>query len=627
MKNFTQSFFCCLCVLLASQNIKAQVTKLSNNTNLVSSLTLGNKAFLKTQDDSIWITNGTAAGTKKLVSTVSLSNDQAVVFQNKVFFAGKNAANGIELWTSDGTAANTKLFKDINAGVASSSPTNLFVYNNTLFFFATTAANGTELWKSDGTKAGTVMVKDINPGAPSSFDSNATIFFFPVNNVLLFQANDGTHGSELWKTDGSAGNTTLVKDLNPGKNSLQITTFNSLNNKMIFSGKDSATFGIKIWQTDGTAGGTSVIKTILPTSSNTNINVLDLSKFKSQLIFMLSGYTFNFPLFTQINQLYTTNGTSAGTKLLKDFQSVSLTGAFGTLTPTINNKFYFTTYSSQGSALWGSDGTVAGTQLTKTIIATSFDQNSGRIPIILTDFLGTSRDSINLKNFNGKFFMIADDSVHGYEPWITDGTATGTKLVKDIFKNKGSSIALDSFTFIYSQQGLYFTANDNTTGNELWLSNGTVAGTAEVADINPGKKSSNPKFVGLFNSHLLINANDGDNTQGKTDLYQVNATFDTLPKPQNAVAATIAPDGSTFSVYPNPAKEQLNISLNKSFSSQHVSFMITDQKGQQLYSNEVNGMQGSLSYTINISRLAQGTYYLEMITDKGVVTTKFIKTK
>jgi ELWxxDGT repeat protein len=141
----------------------AQVTQLSNNTNLVSSLTLGNKALLKTQDDSIWVTNGTKAGTKKLVTNVSLANDQAVVYKNKVFFAGKNAANGIELWTSDATATNTKLLKDINTGAASSSPTNLFVYNNTLFFFATTAANGTELWKSDGTKAGTVMVKDINP--------------------------------------------------------------------------------------------------------------------------------------------------------------------------------------------------------------------------------------------------------------------------------------------------------------------------------------------------------------------------------------------------------------------------------------------------------------------------------
>jgi ELWxxDGT repeat protein len=627
MKNFTQSFFYCFCVLLASQNITAQVTKLSNNTNLVSSLTLGTKALLETKDDSIWVTDGTAAGTKKLISTVSLSNDQAVVYKNKVFFAGKNAANGIELWTSDATAAGTKLLKDINTGAASSTPTNLFVFNNTLFFFATTAANGTELWKSNGTAATTVMVKDINPGTPSSYDSNATIYFFPVNNVLLFQANDGTHGSEIWKTDGTAANTTLVKDLNPGKNSLQINTFNSLNNKMIFSGKDSATFGIKIWQTDGTAGGTSVVKTILPTSSNTNINPLELSKFKSQLIFMLSGYTFNFPQFTQINQLYTTNGTSAGTKLLKDFQSVSISPAFGTLTPTINNKFYFTTYSSQGSSLWGSDGTAAGTQLTKTIIATSFDQTSGHVPIILTDFLETTRDSLGLKNFNGKFFMIADDSVHGYEPWITDGTTTGTKLVKDIFKNKGSSIVLDSFTFIYSQQGLYFTANDNVTGTELWLSNGTAAGTAEVADINPGKNGSKPAIVGLFNSHLLISANDGDNTKGKTDLYQVNATFDTLPKPQNAVATTIAPDGSVLSVYPNPAKDQLNIRLDKGFSSQHVSFMITDQKGRQLYSSEVNGMAGSSLYTIDISRFAQGTYYLQMMTDKGVVTTKFIKTK
>jgi ELWxxDGT repeat protein len=468
------------------------------------------------------------------------------------------------------------------------------------------------------------MVKVINPGKPSSYDSNATIFFFPINNVLLFQANDGTHGSELWKTDGTNAGTSLVKDINPGKNSLQITTFNSLNNKFIFCGKDSATMGVKIWQTDGTS--TSLIKTILPGSMNAYISAIALSKFKTQLIFALTGFTFNIPQVTPVNQLYSTDGTNAGTKLIYDFQSANIATAFGILTPTIGSKFYLTTYSNQGGILWGSNGTAAGTKITKSI-ANSLVQNSGHIPLILTDFLETTRDSVSVKNFNGKFFMIVDDSVHGYEPWITDGTTNGTKLVKDLYLNKGSSISLDTFTFIYSKQGLYFTANDNKTGNELWLSDGTPANTTEVADINPGKKGSNPAFVGIFNNHLLINANNGDNTQGKTDLYQVDATFDTLARPANAVVATIAPDGSIFSVYPNPAKDQLNVSLNKNFSSQHISFAITDQRGQQLYSNEISGMQGSSLYTIDISRFAQGTYYLEMRTDKGVVSTKFIKMK
>ena len=181
--------------------------------------------------------------------------------------------------------------------------------------------------------------------------------------------------------------------------------------------------------------------------------------------------------------------------------------------------------------------------------------------------------------------------------------------------------------FVYSQKGLYFSANDNVTGNELWLSSGNLGGTSEVVDINPGKDPSDPLLAGILNNHLLITADDGDNAQGKRDLYKVNATFDTLTfaGAAEAVKVNIAPDGTSFSVHPNPARDQVNVVLNKNFNSEHVSFVITDQKGQQLYANEVNGMQAPATYKIDISRFAPGPYYLEVRTDKGVVSTKFIK--
>ena len=139
MKQFLQ-LGCCFCFFAFSGNVVAQVTKLSNNTNLGFALTLGNKALLATDKDSIWVTDGTPAGTKKLISTVTY-NGEAVVYKNKIFFTGKNASKGAELWVSDCTAAGTKLVKDIYTGSASSSPTNYFVYNNTMFFFAKTAAS------------------------------------------------------------------------------------------------------------------------------------------------------------------------------------------------------------------------------------------------------------------------------------------------------------------------------------------------------------------------------------------------------------------------------------------------------------------------------------------------------
>ena len=89
---------------------------------------------------------------------------------------------------------------------------NIFaLFNNEVYFMAEDGVHGTELWKSDGTPDGTEMVKDINPGGGNSSANN----FIVLGEYLYFIAdNNGTNNFELWRTDGTSDGTIMVKEIN-----------------------------------------------------------------------------------------------------------------------------------------------------------------------------------------------------------------------------------------------------------------------------------------------------------------------------------------------------------------------------------------------------------------------------
>ena len=105
--------------------------------------------------------------------------------------------------------------------------------------------------------------------------------------------------------------------------------------------------------------------------------------------------------------------------------------------------------------------------------------------------------------YNGKLYFSANDGTSGRELWVSDGTAAGTGLVNDI-NPTGNSFPKNFF--IYNNL-LFFVADDGTHGNEWWYTDGTSSGTQLLADIG----ATSPSIATLFNGKFYFVTDDGTN--------------------------------------------------------------------------------------------------------------------
>ncbi len=364
--------------------------------------------------------------------------------------------------------------------------------NSTVFFAATDGTTGDELWKSDGTVGGTALLKEIGPGTQSgSQPRNWT----NLNGELFFDAEDVNHGRELWKTDGTTAGTILVKDINPGPNSsMFMGALRPANIKgTLYFGADDGVSGIELWKSDGTEAGTVLVKDINPGPGDSVPG--SFTELNGNVLFTAHD---------DINgqALWKTDGTTAGTVLVKDFFP-GTTGLAVLVGEKLNGIVFVAADDGiNGRELWKTDGTSAGTVLVKDIRpgpSGSINSFSTRVNVI----------------FKNMYFFAADDGASGEELWQSDGTTAGTVMVKDInpglfaASNPGSTFLSGTGGHAILNDVLLFSARSGNLGRELWQSDGTSSGTVLVKEIRPGELSSDPHFFTVVGDTLFFAADDG----------------------------------------------------------------------------------------------------------------------
>lgn len=519
--------------------------------------------------------------TPKLASTFlneMMNIYYSIGYNGKYYLASKNY-----LWVSDGTASGTQKLYTFPPNPSSLSDNICWFgeMNGKLFMVAKQADSlGWELWVTDGTTSGTHIVKDINPFS-TYFDGvyNGQI---PVimNNHLYFYASDGTHGIELWQSDGTEAGTNMVIDLNttaPNEGIIKnynlggspALTITAVPGKVFFSANDGIS-GPALWVTDGTAQGTTQVKTFTNSAGPQCLMPLG-----NRVVFELDDYP--------NAGLYISDGTTAGTNLLRNDVTVHTIGK------TINNTLFFYGDSSTVPGLCFTDGTPAGTYWTNKILP--YDGFLMLNPIAV---------------YKDKFYFAGTlQGANNFELCTSDGTINGTTLFKDLLPGMKGANPYSSEPIQLNVFGdkLYMRADDTGRTSVIWQTDGTVAGTIPI--IYPGTDVTTLPAPGGIGAYSQTNLTPAGNKLFFWNTYKAadDASLYYLDMfPDNVTNVTGVKNEF---IYPNPASGKITLSKELKDVS------IYNATGQELiYIKE-------LTHSVQVKDLPFGAYIISGQDESG----------
>ena len=394
---------------------------------------------------------------------------------NAVLFSAADDDNGRELWRTDGTPGGTYRLSDVCPGECG-YVTGFVEQLGPRVLFGAWDGDSNGLWVSDGTAAGTTQLVD-----GVEFYRAAAAPPVAIGNRVFFAGQDAQHGVELWVSDGTAAGTHLVADLVPGANGSNPLWLTAFRGKIFFA--TTGAVDRALWYSDGTAAGTGALSG--PWQAG-GLRPSGLGVVGNRLLFTAAAGNLG-------DELWQTDGTQAGTSPVADLTPGPASSSFA-LPRVVGGRYYtIVRAGSSRQELWVSDGTRKGTRQLTTLKPQNAFFDTNNAPMALS---GPALGS--------RLVFRANDGKHGVEPWITDGTAKGTRLLKDVCPGTCSGggeplLALGNRLLI---------AGSDSRGKELWITDGTENGTMIVADLCAGACSASPVAHGTLGAKAIVGARE-----------------------------------------------------------------------------------------------------------------------
>ena len=330
-------------------------------------------------------------------------------------FAPGRRTRATNLWKTDGTTDGTQLVADINLGVESSSPSGMYVFQDELYFSAVVDSDGPELYKTDGTEEGTELVKNIHADDFPSFPES----FFEFKDELYFIAGDdvtleGALSSHLYKTDGTEDGTIRVTPERLTLNFSDLPNVTEFNDHLYFGGL-SDTNEWELYRTDGTAGETELV---LDLSGAFSSSPSELTEIQGSLYFAANDETGR--------QLWRTNGEIGEQNVSERLTEVERgnSGLFPTELTKFKNELIFNGHDGTNYQVWRTDGSVVEAV---TNFAPNDTSDFFSLFTELNDklyFRGSGVDGLEM------WSLTSDATVEPPEPELLDGDVDGNGKVE-----------------------------------------------------------------------------------------------------------------------------------------------------------------------------------------------------